>query len=134
MVPLQTVNGRARASWWIAGFAVIGVIAFVVEPHINRERHLSRLGTSAAPLVEAIRAFQTDTGYPPATLNELVPRYLDHLPATRYRAVQTFSYSRGPGPEWTLEVPSTSLMFDVDAFQYYSRVPAWRLVPSGQVR
>lgn len=128
------VLGRARASWLIAGLAAIGVVAFVVEPHIKRERHLPRLEASAAPLVEAIRAYQADTGYAPASLKVLIPKYIERLPATGYRPVQAFSYSRGPGPEWTLEVPSTPLLFEVDTFQYYSRVPGWRLVPAVQVR
>lgn len=126
--------GRVRASWLIAGLAAIGVVGFVVEPHIKRERQLPRLETSAAPLVAAIRAYQADTGYAPASSNVLIPKYIERLPTTGYRPVQAFSYSRGPGPEWTLEVPSTSLSFEVDTFQYYSRVPGWRLVPAVQVR
>jgi hypothetical protein len=125
---------RARAGWWVAGLCAVSLIAYFVEPHIYRERFLPVLEENSAPLVDAVRAYQVDTGYAPPNLNALVPRYLDHLPETGYRPVSTFSYSRGPGREWTLEVPTNALQFDVDAFQYYSRVPGWRLIPANQVR
>lgn len=127
-------NDKARAAWWITGLATAGVLVFFVEPHVYRARYLRVLEASSVPLVDAIRAYEADTGYAPPALDQLVPKYIDRLPSTGYRPVPAFSYARGPGREWTLEVPSTSLLFDVDAFQYYSPVPGWRLVPADEVR
>ncbi len=132
--PTRAAWSRSRTGWWIGGSLLATLLAFAIEPHVYRERYLAALESNSAPLVQAIRTFERDEDFSPPSLEALVPRYLARLPETGYRPNPTFSLSRGPGREWTLEVPTTTWTFEVDTFQYYSRVPGWRLVPANQVR
>jgi hypothetical protein len=130
----QAMKTPSRTGWWITGVFLAVMVAIAIAPRVYRERHLATLEQNSAPLVQAIRAYARDQGVPPPSLQALVPRYVEQLPETGYRPNPRFSLSRGPGPEWTLEVPTTNWMFEVDTFQYYSRDPRWRLVPANEVR
>ena len=60
----------------------------------------------AAPLVRAIRAYESDAGRPPASLNALVPKYLAAVPTTGLDASPSYDYTVRPGrpPRWDLMV------------------------------
>lgn len=58
------------------------------------------LAARSAPLVDAIRQYETDHGRPPETLEQLVPDYLDAVPSTGLAAYPAYHFDGKPNPEW----------------------------------
>ncbi len=63
-----------------------------VQSWEQRKARLLQATTRADPLILAIMAYTTATGHPPRGLNELVPEYLEDLPATGLRECGGFDY------------------------------------------
>ena len=81
------------------------------DPHIlARDQLGARLGAIRAAL--ACRRFKRDTGAWPKTLGELVPKYLDAVPADPYDG-EPLRYDDAAGRIW-------SLMFEAEGSQYRS--------------
>jgi hypothetical protein len=80
----------------------------------------------AQPLIDAISAYQADHSRPPATLDELVPKYLDRIPETGIGAWPAFRYfanhpDRHHGNPWVLIVIPPNLIMGFDSFAYVPR-------------
>lgn len=78
------------------------------------------------PLINAIVAYEADHGHAPAALEELVPKYIDHIPETGIGAFPHFWYHLGKpqhrhGNERILVVTPPSVVMGFDAFIYYPR-------------
>jgi hypothetical protein len=95
---------RTRRVWpvrLIAGLCValaLGVLLIVVlGPGYARNARAPTARAAvlnAKPLVEALISFRADQGVPPASLDELVPRYLPSVPETGWPEHPRFSYLR----------------------------------------
>lgn len=93
-----------------------------------RMKAFARLAERSRPLVLAIRTFEKDLGRPPASLDDLVPRYLRSVPPTGIRAYPTYEYVTGPtarihyhGNPWALSVSAPSGGLNWDRFLYYPK-------------
>jgi hypothetical protein len=69
--------------------------------------YLLRVTERAQPLVSAVAEYRADRGHPPASLDDLVPLYLDQIPRTGIGAWPEFSFFAGvpesyDGNEWVL--------------------------------
>jgi hypothetical protein len=79
------------------------------------------------PIVGAIEAYEQKNGHPPGSLNELVPDYLDAIPATGIGVLPTFHYWTGEpkdvleGNEWILIVHPPSVVMSFDSYKYFPR-------------
>lgn len=73
---------------------VFVIVSFSVarNPHNIAVREVAEQG---APLIDAIRRFETTRGTPPATLSELVPEYLPSIPTTGIRLAPEYEYRVG---------------------------------------
>ncbi len=119
---------RAGALSWLL-CAVTFTAAFVGglswRVHI-RATNLVRVIERGQPLVDAISAYQTEHGRPPATLDELVPRYIDRLPETGIGMWPEFGYwvgrpGQNHGNEWVLVVTPPNVPMGFDSMYYYPR-------------
>jgi hypothetical protein len=73
----------------------------------GREERIERVTERGQPIVDAIKAYENKNGHPPASLDELVPDYLDTVPTTGIGAWPKFYYhtghpDRSEGNEWDL--------------------------------
>jgi hypothetical protein len=80
------------------------------------------------PLVRAIKSFEKDHGRPPATLKDLVPKYLASVPPTGMSAYPTYDYFTGAdamdrfaGNPWVLSVSTISGLINFDAMLYFPK-------------
>lgn len=89
-----------------------------------RNKAFTAVAENAQPLVNAIQAFEKDTGAPPPTLNTLVPNYLSEVPGTGMGSCPRFDYAakgllHRPTGSWYLGFDTTdSGVLDFDAFFY----------------
>ncbi|HEY0156521.1 MAG TPA: hypothetical protein VGF28_04435 [Thermoanaerobaculia bacterium] len=97
-------------------YFVVGVLGAVAERRMRMDA-FAQLARRSEPLVAAIHAFEDDHGRPPASLAELVPRYLPAVPQTRMGAYPHYVYETGN--EWLLRVPASTGPMNFDAFVYY---------------
>ncbi len=95
---------------------------------IRIRRHaFEDLAIRSEPLLQAIRAYASDNGKPPESLNALVPKYLASVPATGMVAYPTYEFvSGGRAKEynenpWALYVPASSGVGNWDSFLYLPR-------------
>lgn len=74
------------------------------------------------PLIEAIKQFERDNSAPPATLDDLIPKYLPEVPATGMMAYPDYQYHVGIHAKekycdnpWalTVQTPSGGINFDM---------------------
>ncbi|HHH44933.1 MAG TPA: hypothetical protein ENK49_12415 [Gammaproteobacteria bacterium] len=78
--------------------AVAGIAVLVmperetVQEQEQRRLRFHEAASQAEPLVRAISAYTTEAGHPPAALAELVPQYLETLPATGLQECDRFEY------------------------------------------
>lgn len=94
------VWAKARRAGWMQALltgatALIPATALPLLPRLGwwaRERDLAELARRSVPVIEAVRAFEHDTGAPPASLDALVPRYLPSLPSTGDWYLDDFGY------------------------------------------
>ncbi len=92
--------GRFRAWFLISGPALmgIGVLPFmgmrsILSPDAPRE-----IASRARPVVQALAAYQSHHGEYPASIGELVPRYLPHVPSMGYGNLRELQYYRAASP------------------------------------
>jgi hypothetical protein len=78
--------------------AIAGVVSLIMpvrEPaqewEVRRPR-FEQAALRAEPLIEAIQAYASAVGHPPAALGDLMPGYLDRLPATGLEECAAFEY------------------------------------------
>jgi len=114
-------------SWLCCSAAFVGscIGGIKLGAHIRNEQLLD-VTERARPLIDAISAYQADHGRPPATLDELVPKYLDRIPETGIGARPTFHYvTNHPGPlhgnPWVLGATPPTPIMGFDSFHYFPR-------------
>ena len=82
------------------GVVLLSIGAFLAFKDVEwffRSRAVRRVVNDVASLPQAIRRHADTEGRPPASLDELVPRYLPALPATGLGAYPDFEYRVGAG-------------------------------------
>ena len=83
-----------------------------------RNAAMADLAARSHPLIQAINDYSRDHESPPASLGDLVPRYLAQRPSTALAAYPEYRYERNPqqhfGNAWALwvETPSGGINFD----------------------
>ena len=122
------VGALAMAGWVTCASAFLGSRAGPEDvPTVDRR---------ARELVAAIDTFVRDHGHPPSRLEELLPKYLDEIPAPLPGSQANFCYFTFPGAdlsegEWLL-VFFCSAILDVDsaeAIEFHSNDHHWRYYP-----
>lgn len=75
-----------------------------------RSEAFQALAERSKPLVEAIRAYESEKKKPPASLRLLIPKYFDSIPSTGIKAYPSYIYKVGAeyGNAWSLSVPAPS--------------------------
>ena len=82
-------------------------------------------------IVDAVLRYEADSSHSPATLQELVPRYLAELPTTGSGAFHEWRYTPDtdkPGGRWHLSVHTGSTIFD---WEHVSYNPTGAYLPYG---
>jgi hypothetical protein len=108
-----------------------GLLAVTAWPPRDIRRDgFRRAATRMAPLVEAIRRFETETGAPPRALSELTPKYLLSIRDFGVRGCGPLTYSRArPNAAWRwqleLTCPNGLLTLDRFFFRPTGEYPAW---------
>lgn len=85
---------RKRVLILIAACAIYGAIgwAWFYVSNLYRMSRFETVAVQAGGLVNAIRQYQKDKGYPPSRLDDLVPVYLAQVPDTGLGAYPHFQY------------------------------------------
>lgn len=84
-----------------------------------------RLAERSAPLIQAIRAYETQHGSPPRDLAALVPGFLPSVPGTGMAAYPEYSYfvskdhSEREGNPWVVIINTPSGGLNFDEFMYF---------------
>ena len=91
-------------------------------------RGFERLAERSRPLISAVRRFEVDHERPPASLDELIPKYLVAIPNTGMAAYPEYEYVTGDkalehydGNPWAVWVDSPSGGINWDIFLYYPK-------------
>lgn len=128
--PIRLLFRKYRSgavSWLLC--AVVFCVAFIGGlgwgMHI-RVTNVERVIERSQSLVDAITAFQAEHGHPPATLDELVPKYIDRIPKTGIGAWPNFAYrvenpERCHGNEWMLTFTPPNLPMGFRSYTYLPR-------------
>jgi hypothetical protein len=104
---------------------VIGTFVGAKLGNMVRMNAFYRLAIRSKPLVATIQQYSNDEGHPPASLQNLVPKYLSEIPTTRMGAYPKFEYKCSKTPEqfsgnpWILSVPCPIGMLNWDEFFYF---------------
>lgn len=77
---------------WFGLLLLLATMAGVILAESIRDDALNRLSRTAAPLVQAIGAYEARHGRAPETLDALIPDFLAALPATGIPAAPTWQY------------------------------------------
>lgn len=80
-----------------AGAMVPGVYPGLAAHFYLRKVAFEALADRSSTLVEAIKQYERETGTPPTTIADLVPRYLAEVPHTGMSAYPKYEYARAPG-------------------------------------
>ena len=109
-----------------AAFLAATVPAIRLGAELHREA-FAALPARAAPLVRAIEQFEADKGHPPDTLQELIPKYLEAIPATDVPKSPPFWFKRlNSNNRWELRVrASRALSFDYMFYWPTRDYPDW---------
>jgi hypothetical protein len=116
----------------LLGLSLLGLfaVAFWGFPRVNwyfRSRAVARVARDASKVTNAVRAYVAAHGAPPASLEALVPRFLNEIPSTGMGAYPSFEYqveSLSPsGEAWSITVPTSLGVLNWDILLY---------LPSGQ--
>jgi hypothetical protein len=93
-----------------------------------RIRGFGRLVDRSRPLISAVRRFEAENKRPPASLAELVPKYLAAIPGTGMAAYPKYEYVTGDkalenydGNPWAVWVDTPSGGINWDIFLYYPK-------------
>lgn len=120
----KRIRTRAICVFLVAA-AYIGTAALSLNVSFDiRERAFHSLAQRSAVLVEAIHSFEVTRGYPPNSLDELVPEFLASIPFTGMAAYPHYQYKRIDEPgayqgnTWMIEVPASSGPMNFDSFIY----------------
>lgn len=120
--------GYSLAAWsWrpiILSIIVFGAVILGVYPGIAAHFYLRKvafdmLADRSMSLVEAIREYVRDTGASPATLADLVPRYLPDAPDTGMSRYPDYEYARASdmcpaGNDWGITIfVGDGMSFDI---------------------
>jgi hypothetical protein len=122
----------ARDRWALGRLVVLSLVYLTallggmwLGAEIRRDA-FRRLAARSAPLVAAIKAFETLHGRPPESLAELTPDALPTEPWTGMGACPRYRYEQGSaaakrfhGNPWALFVPVPSSGIGFDMFLYY---------------
>lgn len=106
----------------VAGVMVPGVYPGMAAHLYLRKVAFEVLADRSSILVEAIKQYEGNTGAPPATLNDLVPRYLAEIPHTGMAAYPNYEYSTASefcsaANAWSVIVIAAE-SFNFDVFMY----------------
>jgi len=91
-LPFQAVRARAARFIVFALIVVVFSVASIVLSWPARALAFSWLAERSEPLVMAISRYEDAHGYPPATLEALVPDELDEVPWTKMPAYPDYAY------------------------------------------
>jgi hypothetical protein len=103
----------------ITACLLILVVDAASPAHQIRRLGFQRAAVRMAPLVEAIRRFETQTGRPPDGLYELTPRYFASIQEFGVRGCYPLQYTRAGDDanwRWQLQVQCPNGMLSVDQF------------------
>ncbi|MFC1599272.1 hypothetical protein ACFL2W_00625 [Candidatus Omnitrophota bacterium] len=107
-------------------FLLCGFFSFHVGQGL-RKHAFGKLAQRSTALIKAIGSFEDDHGYPPATLNRLIPEYIDAIPETGMGTYPVYKYLVGRGAEirhnnpWVLYVEAPPGYLDWSNCIYYPR-------------
>lgn len=115
----------AIACWIFNLIYLVSVLLSLRLGHDIRHRAFEKLAASSQPLVEAIHRFESERGYPPESLGQLVPDYLPNITGTGIGAYPDYRYDaaeyarrQGAG-DWMLWVSTSSGGINFDRFVYF---------------
>jgi len=109
---LESTSGSFLASG--EGLTSLGLVVALLNLGCGPSREqVGRVIERGAPLVQAIRTYESDTGQPPPSLDALVPKYLPAVPTTGLEAFPEYGYTvdRERPHRWRLSVRMESLGF-----------------------
>ena len=119
--------GRASALAWLLAavtYLVLAVAGLLLGNGVRRWG-FDRLALRSAPLVAAIKSYETEHRKPPPTLEALVPAYLPQVPRTGIMAYPRYEYHTGAeamafdNNPWVLVIPTPSGGINFDQFMYF---------------
>ncbi|MFD2157373.1 hypothetical protein ACFSW8_00505 [Rubritalea tangerina] len=117
---------KATVAWLLLSvcFLAASLVGFVVGNNV-RKMAFEGLAERSMVLVEAVHSYEETKGYPPESLVDLVPEYIDAVPSTGMMAYPEYRYSVGEdakyfsGNPWVLRVPAPSGGINFDEFLYF---------------
>ncbi len=121
---------RRRATVFLAAALSlsVGFLSLAGKPAQVRTEAFRRLADRAVPLVEAIGRYEREHKKAPASLADLVPRYLPSIPTTQMGVYPKFEYRSGPeigdrwhGNPWVIYVETSRGFCNWDMFIYFPR-------------
>lgn len=121
---LITASGVCLLVMVLVGLATAG----------TEEAGVHRLIARGTPLVNAILRYEADVGHPPASLGELMPRYLREIPSTGSGAFPEWQYARRDaehGGRWSISLSLGAMLFD---FKHLAFDPTGQYLPYGARR
>lgn len=93
-----------------------------------RKRGFSKVSVRLKPLIAAIDQYTIDSGAPPKTLENLVPKYINRLPDIGIGAYPEYKYytqRNDPdgfhGNQWMIIIDAHFFPFDFDDLRYYPK-------------
>jgi hypothetical protein len=130
---LMLLLPKRRAEAWsgfkmlfkISGFLVVFIIVTLAIGDIIRNLGLRAMTVRARPLIVAIRNYQATNGVPSNALDDLVPKYIESIPATKVGAYPEFNFVRNQNPDrygsntWILDVPISADKQACEFLVYY---------------
>jgi len=119
---LAKARRRALGVFSSAGTFIVILMVAITFSAERREDGFALAAERAEPLISAIEVHVRDTGGPPSTLQELVPRYLpaipDGLPALEIVTGDTVQVMFD-GNDWILKASAATGLVNFDQFLYY---------------
>ena len=98
-------------------------LAFALGCGVSRDE-IETVIDRGAPLIQAIQAYESLNGHPPASLHVLVPKYIREIPTTGLESFPKFDYDAPAGSApWLLSVRVRSLGFKHMRFDPSGRHP-----------
>lgn len=123
----RDLRGRAMTTFLMsASCTVLLLVGIWVGQGVRRAAFI-QLERRSKALVQAIHAHVRETGTPPHSLSDLVPRYIARVPATGMAAYPSYEFVSGTKAKeysenpWALFVPTTSGGLNWDIFLYLPR-------------
>ena len=142
VVPVLTWRRKAWR-WgikWIGSYLLMiaAVLAGMRTGVKFQEAGYERFVKESAPLVAALEKFTTEQGHPPATLAELVPKYLPAVPQPSIGIRSEYGYRSGGQAlaenPWALQVSVPTMGIDIDQFHYFPKQNYAEKFPVGRMK